>query len=214
VRDVQSSQPQRGAGVVAPAAMESFPTLPESADFTTTAAGDAFWMVGREATPTAELFVSSGARVLADLRAELGITTGDVAWTAGLLEALGDRAEATGRVRATLPAVREVVPADWLRLALWITYSAAEGSAGYPDVKLPSLVVLPAMGRVLVGATAPTRARLGFNPALLARDPFHTTPVGFDVTGHPGPRRRAVRAKGGGAAWLLAVGALAVAGGS
>lgn len=199
----------RASGVVAPRAIPRAPVLPAVSRFDAGAVAGAFWLVRAADRGTGELFVSSGARVLRDLRAELGVTTGDLAWTVGLLERLRDRARALGLnlepLVGALPAAGAEVTGDWLALALWTVYSAEAWPRMPGVVALPERVTLPRVGRVLEGGDQPTEAATGFDPALLTSDPW----AAIAVTG--APRRR--KKRGGGAALaMLALAAVTIGG--
>lgn len=184
--------------MVAPRELGAAPTFPAVASFATAVYGEAFWLVRARDTGPGELFVSSGAQVLRDLRGELGITTGDAStWTAGVLNTLGDRLEAA-RVSVTLPRVEPggEITAEWLRPALWFTYSREQGAA--MRVELPRAVELPRLGQVLGASSELTHARNAFDPALLARNPWAIQGPGVRLS--EGVRAR----RSNGALWALA----------
>ncbi len=198
----------RAAGDVAPRNLSPVPVLAETAVFTTDHYGDAFWLVRRRATgamrPTlaGELFVSSGAAIVREARAELGITTGDVGWTEGLFDAARERVIATLGASPALPAVDPgaVVPVEWLWLLLWVTYSRSRG-ADY-EVVTPLQVELPRLGDAVGTPNEPTHAALNFDAAQLRRNPF--TGAGFSVVGAT-PTRAPAKSSN---AMALALGAL------
>ena len=71
---------------------------------------------------------------------------------------------------------------EWLRLVLWVVYS--DGSQPLSAVKLPAALRVPNVNQVLPGGEElGTVATSGFNPTLLAENPF-TERVSFDVTGN------------------------------
>lgn len=203
----------RAAGDVAPRALSPVPALAETGVFTTDHYGDAYWLVRRRATgatrPTlaGELFVSSGAAVVREARAELGITTGDVGWTEGLFNAARERVIATLGASPTLPAVEvgAVVPVEWLWLLLWVTYSRSRGADF--EVVTPLQVELPRLGDVVGTPNEPTHAALNFDASQLRRNPF--TGAGWNVVG-ASPTRAPAKSSNGLLVALGVVGLLLV----
>lgn len=198
----------RAAGDVAPRNLSPVPALPETAVFTTDHYGDAFWLVRRRAVGSArptlagELFVSSGAAIVREARAELGITGGEVGWTDGLFNAARERVIATLGESPALPSVEagEVVPVEWLWLLLWVTYSRSRG-ADY-EVVTPLQVELPRLGDLVGTPNEPTHAALGFDASQLRRNPF--TGAGWNVVAAL-PARAPAKSSNG---LLVALGAL------
>lgn len=171
-----SRRQNRSAGVFQPPEAPGPNSLPASADFADSQARTAFWMIGDT------LFRSSGARVLRDARTDLGITAGDQAWTEGMLSAIRDRARTRGVSAPAMPASGAQLSREWLRLVLWVVYS--DGSQPLSAVKLPAALRVPNVNQVLPGGEElGTVATSGFNPTLLAENPF-TERVSFDVTGN------------------------------
>lgn len=205
----------RSAGVVAPRTLVSAPQLPRAADFRSATFGRAYWLArAPERTGPGSLFVASGARVLSDLRGELGITTGDPVWSEGILRRLGQLVTAAGaRAPTTLPT-RGTLPADWLRAALWYTYIRD----GYPrqveSVRLPVATELPTLGAPLGTDTAQVAVVDNFDPSTLAVDPFSVFEADEIVIGGPPRDSSSEGSSSGGGLFLamLAAAALALAG--
>jgi len=180
VRRGYASGRVRSAGILIPPTDSSSPQLPATADFAQDSVGDprsAYWLAG------SDLFRSTGPQVLADIRQDLGVTTGDFAWTPGLLELVGQRARTRGAGPPALPQTGAQLSREWLRLALWVVY---QGATQQPLslVRLPALLRLPNVGQVLtVVDRVGTVVTPGFNPALLASNPFEVRGSGFNVTG-------------------------------
>jgi len=180
VRRGYASGRVRSAGILIPPTDNTTPQLPATADFAQDAVGDprsAYWMAG------SDLFRSTGPQVLADVRQDLGVTTGDFAWTPGLLELVAQRARSRGAGPPALPQAGAQLSREWLRLALWVVY---QGAMAQPlsQVRLPALLRLPNIGQVLtVVDRVGTVVTPGFNPALLASNPFEVRGAGFNVSG-------------------------------
>lgn len=206
----------RSSGVVAPRHLTRVPTLPAQSRFDGSTPGEAYWLVRSDLNGPGELFVSSGIRVLRDLRAELGITSGDLVWSEGVLSRLSDRARALGaRPTGVMPTGEQQVPIDWLALALWVTYSAD----AYPSlpgvVDLPSQVVLPRLGATFSGTgDVPTEAAADVDPSLWRVNPWAE---GVTITGQVDPQpvltrqRPRVKRSGGMGLYLAALGVLLLA---
>lgn len=175
-------RPPRSAGVISPPSDTSVAQLPATADFSQNVAGDtrsAYWMAG------SDLFRSTGPQVLSDVRSDLGVTTGDMAWTPGLLEIVGQRARGRGAGPPAIPQTGAQLSREWLRLALWVVY---QGGAVQPlsQVRMPALLRLPNIGQVMTHLDQlGTVVTPGFNPALLASNPFEVRGSGFGVSGTP-----------------------------
>lgn len=205
----------RTAGVVAPQVLDggSPLSLPERASFATDVWGDAQWLSrapGAEVGP-AILYVSSGARVLRDVRGECGLSAEPLAWSADLFAALGSRLAAAGVPSNLLPdggrpPTGGALPRGWLSWALWYTYDR-EAFPRHQTVVLPnaqSLTMPNVNGVFPAGSGArPTAAVNGFDPALYASSPF----TAFNVTGNA----PASSPSGGSSGWLLLLAAAAAA---
>lgn len=175
------SRRARSAGVFVPPESPGPSSLPASADFADSEARTAFWMIG------SSLFRSSGARVLRDARTDLGVTTGDQAWTEGLLSIIRERASTRGVQAPAVPSSGAQLSREWLQLVLWVVYS--DGSQPLSAVRLPATLRVPNVNQVIAGSEGlGTVVTSGFNPALLAQNPFVSRVAGFDVTGNPPPR--------------------------
>lgn len=205
----------RSAGVVAPRHLPRAPTLPGESRFDSSTHGAAYWLVRTDLNGPGELFISSGVRVLRDLRAELGITSGDLVWSEGILSRLSDRARALGaRPTGPQPVGEQLVSQDWLALALWVTYSADQFPSLPGVVDLPSNVVLPRLGATYTGpGDTPTEAAADVDPSLWRVNPWS---AGVTITGQVDPQpvatTRPAKKRGTGMGlYLAALGALLLA---
>jgi hypothetical protein len=201
----------RSSGIVVAAPMTAIPRLPESSSFASVLDGQAFWVVRERANRTGRLFVSSGLRILRDLRAQCDVATVPFAWSAALFDAAADRAETMG-YSGTLPALSsgDPLPRAWLRLILWLTYSATDPNA---EVVLPTRIEVPRLSArqggdpVSAAETRVTADRVDFRA--LEGDPFGLGETGFDVTANARKPKKSSDLKWfamAGAAWLLATG--------
>lgn len=173
---------QRTAGVPALDPSGPVPTaLPAAADFSRDGQdidGAAYFMVGFD------LARGSSNQILRDVRDELRVPDSAFIWSPGILERAATMARARD-VAVQLPAAvsdtTATVPADWLRVCLWLTYSTTP--VPLIAVRLPTLVTLPAMGgEAWNPANGPVRAYQGFDPQLLAQNPFaraYSDPVDY-----------------------------------
>lgn len=175
----------RAAGIV-PRLLSEAPTLPGVGRFTTnTGFGESYWMAGGR-----QLFLSSGARVLRDIRETLGVG-GDFAWTPAIVtrlrEALrsagpqtGPNASAFDREYITpLASVNNgaQVSLHELRCALWLTYSRSEWSQGPRVIQFPFETGMPRYGEEFAedsppSVQTPTSVVDGFDPEELTFNPF------------------------------------------
>lgn len=204
----------RTAGVVAPVATSTAPALPRQASFATSTWGDAFWFARDPAATSGPgtLYVSSGARVLRDLRGELGLSPTPAVWTPQVLETLRDRIVAMGGPSGPwpIPAAGAVIGRVWMMWALWYTYERESSPRNSGSVRLPVLLTVPLMGAAFdsgLGGQA-TGAVGAFDPDELSINPFRAQGPEIDVTGNAG---NSSSAGGGGvlAALLLAMAVLA-----
>lgn len=210
---------ERTAGTVAPQVLDGGAplSLPTRANFGTDVWGDAMWLSrapGAEVGP-ATLYVSSGARVLRDVRGECGLAAEPLAWSADLFAALGSRLATAGVPSNLLPdggraPMGGPLPRGWLAWALWYTYDR-EAFPRDQTVVLPnaqSLTMPNVNGLFPPGSGArPTGALNGFDPALYAESPF----TQFDVVGGSGGGATPAGAGGGSSTWLLVLAAAAAA---
>lgn len=175
----------RNAGIV-PRHLAEAPTLPGVGRFTTnTAFGESFWMAGGT-----QLFLSSGARVLRDVRETLGVG-GDFAWTPAIVtrlrEALRSAGPQTGpnasafdrEYISPLVAVQNgaQVSLHELRCAIWLTYSRTEWSQGPRVIQFPFETGMPRYGEEFSedsppSVETPTSVVDGFDPEELVFNPF------------------------------------------
>ena len=206
----------RTAGVVAPAAVSTTPALPRQASFATSTWGDAFWFARDPSVSSGPgtLYVSSGARVLRDLRGEVGLSPTPPVWTPDVLERLRDRIVALGGPsgRWPIPAAGAVITRGWLAWALWFTYERQASPRDSGAVHLPVLLTLPVMGAAFdagLGGQA-TGAVGAFDPDELTINPFHAQGPQIDVTGNA---NGATSSGGGGFIAALVMALLALAGG-
>jgi len=158
----------------------SSPNLPATADFVE-GGRNAYWMMGTD------LFRSSGPRVLNDVRTDLGGTAGDQAWTTGLLQLVGDRARSRGAGASVPPMLITGQPLSrqWLRLALWVVYQGSGYAQSLDHLRMPGLLRVPNIGQVIPAMDdLGTVVTPGFNPALLASNPFENRGAGFNISGN------------------------------
>lgn len=207
----------RTAGVVAPAAVSTTPALPRQASFATSTWGDAFWFARDPSYSSGPgtLYVSSGARVLRDLRGEVGLSPTPAVWTPDVLERLRDRIVALGGPSGPwpIPAAGAVITRGWLAWALWFTYEREASPRNSGAVHLPILLTLPVMGAAFdagLGGQA-TGAVGAFDPDELAINPFRAQGPQIDVTGNANGATSS--GAGGGFIAALVMALLALAGG-
>ena len=138
---------ERFSGVVQPLDLGTAPeSLASNASARTAHQGQLWWRT------TNSLCLSSGARLLADLQAELGVLERDrqAFWGRDLFPLLqgGLRSVNPAITVGTLPtAATTTVDRDWLRAAIWYVYHRAEFPAqGSPVVTLPTSLELPLLG--------------------------------------------------------------------
>lgn len=177
----QPGPKSRTAGVVAPVASVTVPALPRQSSFASSTWGDAFWLV-RPPTSRAQgpgtLYVSSGARVLRDLRGELGLATDPNSWTPEVFSTLRERLAALGVPASflgrTAPARGQVVQHGWIEWALWFTYERETWPRDSGVVLLPHLIIRPIAEAVYpIGSTGQRTAAVStFDPAELSIDPW------------------------------------------
>lgn len=205
----------RVAGVVAPRSVR-LPAgerlvLPSTrSDFTTAATGSAFWWVSAEPNGLGGLWRSSGARVVADLRGELGLAPRPAMWTPAVVSTLRDRLAATGSdmTRWAVPASGDALHPSWLRAALWFTYHREEFGAGPGVVELPPSFALPRVGADLGGPGEATTVTDGLQRDELSPDPWRVSGPEITVGGGGGtPATTPTTSDGGGSGWLLALAA-------
>lgn len=177
--------PERAAGIVAPRALSERPTLPRQADFAGSRWGDAFWAFGDPASPILQLYVSSGARLVADLRQELGLAPSPAMWTPAVLEALKSRAGLGDSWR--VPSTGDVLRRDWLAVGIWWAYGRDAWPRNLDWIRFPGLAIFPRVGQDLgTSAGGATSVFANLDPAELTLNPFG--PIQgpeIDVTGTP-----------------------------
>jgi len=208
VEVVRRRAPERAAGVAALEPGSWVPeTLPNVSDFSLVAATAAYWMIG------ADLFMGTAAQVLRDARSELLVPDSAMIWSPGLL----DRARAMARTRNPSVLLPEMpgpgdmrLPAAWLKVVLWLTYSAAPVLLS--SVALPVATTLPALG----GAeweepSGAVEVFHNFDPRLLADNPFRVARADEVVVTGGGGGGGGSSASGGGGLVALALLALGVA---
>jgi hypothetical protein len=131
-------------------------------------------MIGRD------LFQAQSNQILRDSRSVIQVPSDSpFLYPFGIFE----RIEAAARRRnpgVTLPALPEndfqaTFSDEWLAVLLWLTYSDAP--VRLADVRLPLQVILPETGDAAWNAPGPVGSSSvavsrGFDPALLARNPF------------------------------------------
>lgn len=149
----------------------------EPASFTGDQWGGAYWLLGTD------LFVSSGARLYVDLRAELSQPAASAAlarvpamqWAAAMTGDLSTRARAFLAERGvpfTPPAAAaDVVNREWLRLAIWYTYHR-DLTNRVDAVRMARDLLVPAFGATLGTPDAATGMFRGFVIDATNRDGF------------------------------------------
>lgn len=167
---------QRSAGVPILSPIAAPQSLSPTADFSSRGQGtrEAYWMIGRD------LFQAQSNQILRDSRSVIQVPSDSpFLYPFGIFE----RIEAAARRRnpgVTLPALPEndfqaTFSDEWLAVLLWLTYSDAP--VRLADVRLPLQVILPETGDAAWNAPGPVGSSSvavsrGFDPALLARNPF------------------------------------------
>lgn len=199
---------QRSAGVPILSPIAAPQSLAPTADFSSRGQGtrDAYWMIGRD------LFQAQSNQILRDSRSVIQVPSDSpFLYPFGIFE----RIEAAARRRnpgVTLPPLpstdfEAVFTDDWLAVLLWLTYSDAP--VRLADVRLPLQVILPETGDAAWNAPGPVGSSSvavsrGFDPALLARNPFRVYQADeIDVEGNPPPLGSSSSSSSGG---LLLVG--------
>lgn len=175
---------EKAAGVASFDAAVTRPTrLPPSADFSVrgTEPDAAFFLLGTD------LVRATAAQVVRDMREELGLINGAVAYTADLIERAEGRArELNGELREAdrveIPGrpTGTTVPIAWLQILVWVTYAASSVRAA--AVRFPRAVRLPTFDAPYAAADGLVMATLDFNPATLSDNPFDTVGLDGDPT--------------------------------
>lgn len=209
----------RTAGIVAPTALSQAPALPPTADYASSRWGDAYWLAREDDAGPGTLYVSSGARLIVDLRGELGMSPLPAVWTTEVFTRLRERAIAASPLISpsgwVMPQPGAQVTPDWLMIALWYTYERGVG-LNPRVIVLPTWRTMPRAGADLGAPGQRTGAADAFDPEELGtRNPFGTgapNPARPPAPETPPPATQPASSDdGGGLGWLLALGAAAAA---
>lgn len=208
--------PARSAGVVAPelvpeAAAGVRIRVRPRASFATSEPYSAYWLVREGGTGPGTFWFTNGARVVADVRGELGMSPRPLMWTSELFQRLRSAVEARGGTfnRAGVPLEGEAVTDDWIRLAIWWAYEREIFPTNPLAVDLPPASGLPRVG-VELGLEPGRSPQVANNiePAQLDPNPWLVQGPNTDVVGNAGGGSTS---SGGGSGWLLLLAAAAAA---
>lgn len=171
---------QRSAGVPILRPISAPQSLLTTADFSSRAQGSpqAFWMIGRD------LFQAQSNQILRDARTAIQVPSETpFLYPFGIFERMATAARRRNPA-VTLPPLPDsdfssTFSDDWLKVLLWLTYSDAP--VRLADVRLPLQTILPETGDgdspwVAPGSAGASSVAVsrGFDPALLAQNPFST----------------------------------------
>lgn len=205
---------QRSAGVVGPELVDAAAgvriRVRPRASFATSEPMAAFWLVREGGTGPGTFWFTNGARVVADVRGELGMNPRPLMWTSELFTRLRAAVESRGGSfnRAGVPLEGETVTDDWLRLAIWWAYERESFPTNPLAVDLPPASGLPRVGAEL--GLEPGRTPQVVNniePAQLDPNPWLVQGPNTDVVGNAGGGSTS----SGGSGWLLLLAAAAAA---